>query len=157
MIEAGNEAYDRKRAQQQAGEKARAHIKFEEISHKRKRDDVEEPGLDSNGKVAGDSRTSNEQAVAPISAEPVSNATSSSGEDLDIYLSSEEKPGLVRKKKGYRRKRSKGTKDASLPGLKASNGSTLESLPPEPVPRKRLKKSRAERRAAKAAKEQQQP
>jgi len=37
---AGNEIYDRKRAQQQADEKAKAHIRFEETSNKRKLEDT---------------------------------------------------------------------------------------------------------------------
>ena len=50
---AGNETYDRNRAQKQAGEKARTHIKFQQTSNKRKRDDVVPPTSDPNSQLVG--------------------------------------------------------------------------------------------------------
>jgi exosome complex protein LRP1 len=50
---AGNEIYDRKRAQQQADEKARAHIRFEETSNKRKLEDTAISSTAANSQLIG--------------------------------------------------------------------------------------------------------
>ena len=50
---AGNETYDRKRVHQQANEKARAHIRFEETSKKRKSEDTETSSPTANSQLIG--------------------------------------------------------------------------------------------------------
>lgn len=50
---AGNEIYDRKRAQQQTDEKARAHIRFGETSNKRKSEDTAMSSTAANSQLIG--------------------------------------------------------------------------------------------------------
>lgn len=50
---AGNEVYDRKRAQRQTDEKAKAHIKFEETSNKRKSEDKAVSSSAANSQLIG--------------------------------------------------------------------------------------------------------
>ena len=45
-MQAGNDRYDLERAEQQVREKARAHVRFEQISNKRKADETEGLALD---------------------------------------------------------------------------------------------------------------
>lgn len=112
---AGNEEYDQKRAQLQAGEKARAHIRFEELSKKRKRDEASK--LESNLDLrpfGGSSHSNNPAAytLASRSAQEEPNVNSSH-EDSSYKSSSEQgKPKKTRKHKKRRRRKNSGKGDA---------------------------------------------
>ncbi|PMD14370.1 hypothetical protein NA56DRAFT_650948 [Hyaloscypha hepaticicola] len=73
---AGNDKYDLERAEQQAKERARAHIKFEQtskdIASKRKVDEVEGGDEDSDSSESDSDSSSESSAAAPEEAPPAS-------------------------------------------------------------------------------------
>ena len=73
-LQAGNDKYDLERAEQQAKERARAHIKFEQtlkdIASKRKVDEVE--GVDEDSDSSESDSSSESSAAAPEEAPPAS-------------------------------------------------------------------------------------
>jgi hypothetical protein len=74
ISQTGNEKYDLERAERQAKERARAHIKFEEVSkptvQKRKADDDEEKVAEDTSDSDSNSESSSESSVE-ATAEPV--------------------------------------------------------------------------------------
>lgn len=141
---AGNEEYDRRRIHLQAGEKARSHIKFEEISRKRKRDEAGKPESSLDLRAFGGSDHSNDPAVyslASISAQEKPNVDSSHEDSSSKSSSEQGKPKKTHKhKKGRRRKNSgkgeaKSSRNAEShvlaedPQIKSSN----TSMNPSPV------------------------
>jgi hypothetical protein len=74
ISQTGNEKYDLERAERQAKERARAHIKFEELSkstvQKRKADEEEEKVAEDTSDSDSDSESSSESSVE-AAAEPV--------------------------------------------------------------------------------------
>lgn len=75
-LKAGNDKYDLERAEQQAKERARAHIKFEQtskdIASKRKVDEVEGGDEDSDSSESDSDSSSESSAAAPEEAPPAS-------------------------------------------------------------------------------------
>lgn len=75
-LQAGNDKYDLERAEQQAKERARAHIKFEQtskdIASKRKVDEVEGVDEDSDSSESDSDSSSESSAAAPEEAPPAS-------------------------------------------------------------------------------------
>jgi exosome complex protein LRP1 len=75
-LQAGNDKYDLERAEQQAKERARAHIKFEQtskdIASKRKVDEVEGVDEDSDSSESDSDSSSESSAAAPEEALPAS-------------------------------------------------------------------------------------
>ncbi|KAG7007729.1 exosome complex protein [Physcia stellaris] len=63
---AGNDKYDLKRAQQQAAERARAHVKIEQLSNKRKRKDGEGSTPNPNSQLIG--AVSSQSSSSPVIA-----------------------------------------------------------------------------------------
>lgn len=70
LAQAGNDKYDLQRAEQMAKEKARAHIRFEQVSKKRKVDDRDEVPATST-KTSSSSTSSNSSSSEPESEDPV--------------------------------------------------------------------------------------
>ena len=73
-MQAGNDRYDLERAKQQAKEKARAHIRFEQISNKRKADETEglAADVDETPSSTSDSESTDDSIVAAANSLPES-------------------------------------------------------------------------------------
>ncbi|KAL8794781.1 MAG: hypothetical protein Q9195_002735 [Heterodermia aff. obscurata] len=119
---AGNDKYDLERAQQQAGEKARAHVKFEQLAKKRKRWDDQASVPNPNYQFIGAS--SSQSSRSPVGTNvavirPADAATSAPVESVDsspaiAVLEREHSrtqivlPATRESRKSKRRKRAKG-------------------------------------------------
>lgn len=112
---AGNETYDRKRVHQQANEKARAHIRFEETSKKRKSEDTETSSPTANSQLIGATSSpmnlEGPSASIPTQVSPALNqpAEESSAQQLSIddhdTMVLEQKPKKKRNKRPNKRDR----------------------------------------------------
>lgn len=71
-MQAGNNRYDLERAEQQAWEKARAHIRFEQISSKRKADETEglAAGVDETPSSTSESESTDESSLTATQPPP---------------------------------------------------------------------------------------
>ncbi|CAF9931020.1 MAG: hypothetical protein HETSPECPRED_007773 [Heterodermia speciosa] len=126
---AGNDTHDLKRAQQQVGEKARAHVKFEHLSNKRKRGNDQASVPNSNYQLIGalSSQSSSSPAIANAAvirpADPATSALAGSvgGSPAIVILEKEHSgtrivlPTTRESRSSKRRKRAKATK---IPALK---------------------------------------
>lgn len=77
-MQAGNDRYDLERAEQQAKEKARAHIRFEQISNKRKADETEDLAADADDTPSStsDSESTDHSSLAAAKLPPESTKAS---------------------------------------------------------------------------------
>ena len=107
-VKAGNDEYDRRRTHMQAGEKARAHIKFEEISKKRKRDEASISEPHPNPMTLGKSNHSNDPAANTLSSRSARGEPNlDSSQEDSSYKSSSEQGKSKRARKNKKRKRRK--------------------------------------------------
>lgn len=105
---AGNDTYDRKRAQQQADERARAHIRFEETSNKRKSEDTAMSSTAANSQLTG-ARSSPMNFEGPL--ESISNQASPAlnqpTEGSSVEPFSNHNPGAMAPEQKSKKKRKK--------------------------------------------------
>lgn len=82
-LQAGNDKYDLKRAQQQAAEKARTHINFEQLPNKRKRKDGEGSTPNPNSQLIGavSSQSSSSPVIANTSVDQKGDGVTSTPEE----------------------------------------------------------------------------
>jgi len=133
----GNERYDLERAERQAKERARAHIKFEELStstvQKRKTDDEEEEKVAENTSDSDSDSESSSESSAEAAAEPVVTPVLKKKRKLEIPeslpTSGSSTPSVTSKKspKNVAQKQRQGSRKARKEKKKKSKKAKKES------------------------------
>lgn len=114
-VKAGNEEYDRRRTQLQAGEKARSHIKFEEISRKRKRDEAGKPKSSLDLRAFGGSEYSSHPTAYTLTSRSAPEEPNVDSSDDDSSSKSSSEQGKLKKKRkhqNWKRRRNSGKGEA---------------------------------------------
>ncbi len=121
---AGNEIYDRKRAQQQADEIARAHNRFEETSNKRKLEDTAISSAAANSQLVGamSSPMNLEGSSASLST-LMSPALDQPAEESSVeHISNHDRDTMVLEQKSKKKRKKRPSKQERAEKLGESKG-----------------------------------